>query len=207
MQQTKITTTKNNSTQISLSNANFFTQKYSKLALYVTNVNKKPLTKIEKRLFSLREKIIKNNRTPHPLKTTNIIYCIYSIKKSAKKLYIELTRNSAFSRLLQHLTRIDKTPIHKYIQFHKPENFSVFVLEFVPLNKSLNTYKRNWILKLQTQINSSHPENLNYLKENTISRSKILTKPKIIKPTLTNTNQITIQKETQKYKNKKMFRT
>eukprot|EP00026_Physarum_polycephalum_P007377 Phypoly_transcript_07436.p1 GENE.Phypoly_transcript_07436~~Phypoly_transcript_07436.p1 ORF type:complete len:234 (-),score=24.44 Phypoly_transcript_07436:564-1265(-) len=145
------------------------------------------------------------NQTPHPYKTTNVIYCIYSNEKHAKKLYVGLTKNSALSRLLQHINAHDNTPIHKYIQKHGPEKFKVFVLEQIPKNQSLEKAERNWILKLQTQINLKNPTNLNYIRKNYISRKQKLPQPIITKKQ--NKNNKKQAKINTNSKNKRMFRT
>ena len=92
---------------------------------YLTNVNKYPKTEIEKRLFRLREKFNKKHnlsRLPNPIKTENVIYCLYSTKKSANLLYVGQTTTTAYNRLQQHCHAKDNTVIHKYIQTNGPEN-------------------------------------------------------------------------------------
>jgi len=157
------------------------TIKNSLLIQYLTKVNKYPRTKIEKRLFRLREKTQKSlnfTHTPNPLKTTNVIYCIYSDKRSVKKLYIGQTSGTAYNRLQQHCHNTDHTPIHRYIQKNGPENFKVFALQKIRKNEKPETLEQNWIKKLQTQVNEKNPNNLNHIQQLKLTRKSKKTFPK-----------------------------
>ena len=126
----------------------------------LSNKSQQPNSKLISHILKLRDNFqIKNklNRTPHPLKTHNVIYVMFNLTKAGPQaLYVGKTRNNALTRRRTHIAcshtvKLQKLPIYRFLAKLTPDQIGILPLMSVPNYHSYSHYyERYWIHALQT---------------------------------------------------------
>lgn len=123
---------------------------------YIESVHHHPITKLEKRLYKLRERHTADS-SPSPTKTNGVIYAIYGTNKHLNSpIYVGQTTRTAYKRWQEEINTAKNlsshTPISDYIRQIGRYNVGVYVLQKIENINMLEHYERVWIHRLETHV-------------------------------------------------------